>query len=386
MTARREPAGARGHGRRIRVSTVAQPDEAPPALCTLRLCRPGCSARLTQAGVARRDRRRVRPPGRPVHLIAGLAIAIVACGQPVPSSSVPDPSVVPVASVADLPVAELAEAQRLRREFGLRADTDWIRRVAADPQSRDMLGIPLMPDEIADLVARQASVDRILPLVRGYGFAHPEAWAGLEIDQDRAGILVARFSADVDRHRAALRELVGPDALIEVVKVGWSEAALKRFAEAIGDGTEWLRDIPAVEVGFGVDHGLNRVLLEVSSPHPDAVALIRAHYGDPPWLVVRSDGTGKGLLTPGTIVVVARDGAGRPVKGLHCSFTADYGTIYAEGWATDAKGACRASLRSTGYWVELSRGSGDARTIVGLSRAVVRSGTEVRLEVTVNGE
>ena len=124
----------------------------------------------------------------------------------------------------------------------------------------------------------------------------------------------------------------------------------------------------------------------MSSPHPEAVALIREHYGDPEWLVVRSDGSGHELLAPGTAVVFARDGQGRPVAGLACSFRSDFSITYSEGWETDENGACRAELKSTGYWIELSRGIGEAREVLGVGRLVVVAGKEARIDVLIASE
>jgi hypothetical protein len=234
-----------------------------------------------------------------------------------------------------------------------------------------------MPDERADIERRLSAAEQVVPRVTAYGAEHPETWAGLEIDQARGGVIVVRVSAEVERHRSALLDLVGNDAIVEVRKVDWSEAALRGFEERLN--TAWLDEVPAAPTLVGVDLGLNRLVLEVSSPHPDAIAIIGARYGNPPWLVVRSDGTGSHLLRPGTVVVRVRDPEGRPVPGLQCSFKADTGGLRAEGWETDNRGVCRAELPSTGYWV---RAADDATgDILGIGRVVIPEGEEVGVEI-----
>jgi hypothetical protein len=327
-----------------------------------------------------------------------LVIVVASCSLlPPPSPAVSPPPVAPSPELADLTEAEIAKAVWFRETFGLRADIDWIRQVAADPRAKGTLGVPLTPDELAEIQSRQAALDSILPRVIAYGQQHPDVWAGVEIDQDRGGVLVIRVSGDAAAHQATLRNLLGPRPVFEVLDVDWSEAQLRSFIEkikaedlpnaanALESTPPWMRAIPAtrIVVGFHVD--LNKVVMEVSSPRPDAVRLVTEHYGNPPWLVVESDGTGFHLLQSGSIVVTARDPAGQSVQGLNCVFRPDTGWD-SEIATTDKHGECRAQLRSTGYWVELSWGELTSRTVVATDRAVILPGRETKLKVTVTSD
>ncbi|RBY78568.1 hypothetical protein DQ239_08440 [Blastococcus sp. TF02-09] len=83
--------------------------------------------------------------------------------------------------------AESHEIQ-LRSMFGLRADLSYVRAVDADPESTtDQLGIPLTPDEAADIDARSA----LGPTVRALVAAAEDldGYGGIWIDQAAGGVI-----------------------------------------------------------------------------------------------------------------------------------------------------------------------------------------------------
>jgi len=215
-----------------------------------------------------------------------LAIVLVAsCAGPPPE---PEERPVARAPTSDaLAPAALALAQRQRHDLGMRADPEWVMAVAKDPRAEEMLGLLMLPGERAAMRIRLGDGRRIVPRVMDYATKHPGTWAGASVDMERGGVIVVRVSDGLELHTAALRGLIGDEAVVEVELVDWSEAELRRMEQGVD--TTWLDKLPASFRLFGVDLEANRIRLEVSSPDPDAAAKILAHYGDPPWLVVRSE-------------------------------------------------------------------------------------------------
>ena len=197
----------------------------------------------------------------------------------------------------------MKEAIRFRKTFGLRADEAWIRLVAADPDSEEgriEYGVSLTPEEFADLAGRSVAVEAIREPVISYGLAHPDDWAGAYIDQQRDGILVAQFSANIE-HRQALMSGLGPSARLEILPVQYSLKYLKAQAARIHGTEDWFLTIPAYLESYGVDESANRIHLRVSSVDPRVQDIIEEHFGWPGLTKVESDGTGANLLPFGTL-------------------------------------------------------------------------------------
>lgn len=116
--------------------------------------------------------------------IAALATALVAA----PSADA-DPRDAPpaTASTPAAPPPTDAESHeiRLRAQFGLRADLPYVRTVDADPGSdTDRLGIPLTPDEAADIDARSATVSALHAAAQDL-----DRFGGIWIDQAAGGVI-----------------------------------------------------------------------------------------------------------------------------------------------------------------------------------------------------
>ena len=310
---------------------------------------------------------------------AVIMLWVIACASPVtptpsesPSRSVPQGTLAPSAVIA----RELIEARRFRENYGLRADDDWIRQVAADPSSaagKVKYSVPLTPAEVADLDQRALAVDAIKQLVVDYGAAHPADFGGAWIDQPGGGILVAQFSAHVDEHRAALLSRVRPGAPLEVRAVSRSLAYLKAQAERLRGQDAWFRSIPAVLTSYGVDEPANQVFVRISSVNADATRLIEQHFGWQGAVTVESDGTGALLLPHGQLVVTVHDSHGNAVSHLRCVAISDLPGAYeapTNAPTTDARGQCRLELPATGYWIRLERTIG-GRGLVTVERGVV---------------
>lgn len=72
----------------------------------------------------------------------------------------------------------------LRAQFGLRSDLPYVRTVDADPSSTtDRLGIPLTPDEAADIGARSDTARAL-----GTAAQDLDGFGGIWIDQAAGGV------------------------------------------------------------------------------------------------------------------------------------------------------------------------------------------------------
>lgn len=319
--------------------------------------------------------------GRSVLAFVVTATLVVGCdaGPTSESPSVSAPSIRtsdgPTA-VPRLLVHEVADARRFREDYGLRADDEWIRDVAADPTSdRTSFGVPLTTGEVAELNRRTAAADEIKNLVVDYALAHADEYAGAYTDQQRGGIFVAQFSGHVAEHKAALFARVRPGAPLEVREVRWSLEQLEAFASRLQGAGGWFRTIPAYLTGYGPNVPTNRVNVQISSVDPDAAAKIEAHFRWTNEIVeVETDGTGALLLPTGTLRIVARDSGGVPVPGLACVAIPDLDGAYEPRPipmpTTDEIGRCVLRLPATGYWIRLEVGEAPPE-LVAIGRAVV---------------
>lgn len=325
--------------------------------------------------------------------IAVIAVIAVAACSGVAPRGVPLEG--PATAAAEPTLSgEEADAREFRVAMGLRSDLAWIRKVAQDPSSADgklRYDVPLMPDETADLDSRPKRTEDIVEVIEGYGSAHPDEWAGLWIDQSRGASVVAQFTGHIDEHREGIRRQLRPDALFEVRRVRWPLHILRALKDRIttalmGDDGAWYRTIDAFYASGGVDIRANVVSVEISSSNPDAARLVQEHFGATDGrLRVESDGTGTMLHLPakGTLIVIARDAAGRPIAGLDCVLEivaggrVPYGALPA---ATDKAGRCRIETWAVEYDVRLQD---ELIRVVGRGHVVVPPRAQVVLPITV---
>ena len=182
------------------------------------------------------------------------------------------------------------EALEVRERYGLRADVDWIRRVASDPEALvpEQYGIPLLPDELGDLLSRRWPNSLIVQL-REYGAQFPEDFATAYINQKASGAIV-KFKANLDRHRAALAALP-LDGPVVVEKADWSLKELNAFLGQVKDEVPWIESTGAKWVD-PVVYGLeNRVVIRYEGP-AGLENTIERHFGSPGWLEARWEGFG----------------------------------------------------------------------------------------------
>lgn len=304
-----------------------------------------------------------------------LAISLLGCGSTL------QPSVAPpaTASARTEPTAEeLTSALRFRATFGLRSDDSWIRKVFTDPSSDDgqTFGVPLLPDEVARVMAAQASANATATLVAAYGAAVPDDWAGMFVDQQAGGTVVARFTTNVAEHRTALLALLPAGAKVEVRSATWTDAELREFISRVELERGWFptigTDLYTVEIG-GLDN-LGGIDVRFDGPATSASA-IEAHFGDPPWLRAVWNGPGEWTGARGDLEIYTTDAAGRPVPLLGIDLNSEDDRVDVMGgigYGTDEHGhLLRKRLPAVAYLVRAFRGSGDERVQVGEGRVIV---------------
>jgi hypothetical protein len=250
------------------------------------------------------------------------------------------------------PDPSIAAAMEFRTQFGLRADRDWIVKVAADPSaSSTQYGVPLLPDELADLNKRAEETEAIVPIVQAYGEENRDVFGGLYIDQASGGV-VALFTRDVTEHQRALLARLKPGARVVVRQVRWSDAELRALQELITNDRQWLDVIPARLSSAATDTIGNVVELNVSSANPNVARLIIEHYNAAEKLKVNSDGTGALLQPMGRLMGQVVDVQGRPVARVDVEYEPLFnaGAMAGTGHITDADGRFEIGAVVPGKW------------------------------------
>jgi hypothetical protein len=245
------------------------------------------------------------------------AAVLAGCGdgQPAPTvpSAPPSSASPPGASAAPDIEAVIAESVAFRRQFGLRADEAWVRQVASDPNALWSYQVPLTAAEEADLDARAAATEQLAPILEDYGAQHRDEYAGLYIDQERGGVLVVLFTANLQAHGEAISRLVRPGIAIELREAPQSEADLDALMERVS-GDEALPGIGVFVVTASADQAAGVVDIGVSTERGDVQGLITGRYG-PAVRVTVLDPTGAFLKPRGTIVGRLVDAGGRGIQG-----------------------------------------------------------------------
>lgn len=240
--------------------------------------------------------------------LAGLFLAAALSGCGTTSPSVPSTFV-----AVETPSPDEPDAVRFRSAVGLRADAGYVRVVASDPAASSVeFGVPLLPDEIAELEARPRDGDAVRAAIQAYAELHLDEFAGWYLDRDRAGALTTMWTDHLDRHVLAIGALVHPAASVAFRSARFSLASLNALQERISADWDWMRGAGIAPLGVGINEIGNRVELDVSSTDPAAPFTVAAHYAAPlGMLEVRSDGTGAALVPIATVrgIVVTASGA-----------------------------------------------------------------------------
>jgi hypothetical protein len=277
-----------------------------------------------------------------------MALAVGACAEPTPP--IPMPAEEPAEVPAEVPAAEPAmsqsefdEALAVRTMYGLRADATWIRAVAADPASAIGLrefGIPLLPSELEDLQSRRWPHD-LLIRVQDYGRLFPDTYAGARINLEATGIVIS-FTDDIERHTAALANLVEAGEVVTVRSARWSLKELDRFIETVEAEAAWFESM-GLTFKAGRLSTDNWVYAKYRGPI-DLEPIILAHFGDPPWLQVEWDGPLPWEGPRADLHIKVSDSDGQVVTRVRCDHQAVDPMVHASGatlFGTDNDGICR---------------------------------------------
>jgi hypothetical protein len=267
-----------------------------------------------------------------------LAFVAGACGaSPVePSASLAPAPTEPVAPLVALPTlpadpAALAEAGRIRGEWGLNSRADWVATVASSAEAVDSpLGIPLMPDELAQL-EQQFRNDPRSRLI-AYGTAQRAQFGGAYVDNAAGGKFVMLFTGDLERHRRALAGLPGGDA-IDVRQSRFTQAAL---LEVLDEVTDEVRAMSSVQfLSAGLDTRANVISVEVKAPDPQikmalesrfpGMVLVEVHPLPGAWQN-RAEGAGWRLLAAGA----SRMGSVEPYSVQAATTDEQWSSLWAE--------------------------------------------------------
>lgn len=303
-----------------------------------------------------------------------------------PATPFPSP---PIEVLPDDLDPELAQAVRLRREYGMRSDLAYVREVAIDPRATNTdYGVPVYPEEFEETQGRFDASMRIARSLDGYTHGHTDEFGGLYLDEATRTGVVTLWTAHLAEHAAAIRAIVGPDARVAFGQVTYTERDLRTLQDEITKEwrASWLKAIPAEMQGVGVDLHASQVFIELSSANPEAVAIVEAHFGLGDRLHVTSDGTGAALIPAGTVMGTVEPFDRLRGRNLNLAWTSDdpgdcgggdMGFGVGDGGHFELP--CQAGRRT--IILMLDDESGDGSTEVGRTTVTVKGGETVRVTI-----
>ena len=164
----------------------------------------------------------------------------------------------------------------MRADWGLDADEQWVRRLATDPEAiASVLGIPVSREEAADL--EKMFTDDPRSRLMAYGRRNHHQYAGAYVDNEGAGPFVLLFTAELERHRAALEALPG-DHAFDVRGARWTEEELLALLESLVDEFRATQDVQLVSASL--DTIGNVVSVDFMTDDPSFGARLEAeHHG-----------------------------------------------------------------------------------------------------------
>ena len=149
---------------------------------------------------------------------------------------------VTAAEASELDERRFRKEIALRTQLGLADDPAWVRAVLADPNSViRIVGFPILmaPEEAAEWDRRAASESEVRAALDEYAASHSDEWGGWYLIENSPGA-VALVTRSLEEHRAALKALVGTQALpIEVRQVKWTLAELAAFQTEVFADENW---------------------------------------------------------------------------------------------------------------------------------------------------
>lgn len=212
----------------------------------------------------------------------------------------------PIDRAAALSDAEFAEAARFRTDFGFDAGRAHIDTTSVSPESNLTYGIPLTPEEAAEMDRRVAIEQKLAPL--GAFLAGIPEFGGAYIDHHAGHVLVLGFVGDAAPHAAAVQSLLPAGAQFRMRNVEVSERELRRIQRTIDSDRAWLLQTLGVEVfEVPVDYETNSVGVGVTKLSPEIDEALLERYGS----AVRAYISQPGEVTACT----SRDNCGSPLRG-----------------------------------------------------------------------
>jgi hypothetical protein len=262
-----------------------------------------------------------------------------------------------------------------------------LRQIAPHARARSRTDFPLTPEEAAELDARVSNYEEVVPLIEAYGLQYPGDWAGVFVDQQNEGVVVAQFAGNVEFHAAAIARLVSPKSQISVRAVRWTLAGLRSLYDRIDVDKPWLATISTTLIGGGVDIAENAVVLRIFTDNVDAAALISDHFAAHDQLRVEIDSVGPWTGATGSLVISAVTPTGDPISDLDCvPIPSALGAYRGDtAWSTGADGTCRIpNVGATDYVIELrARAEGEDWAVVGRGLVTVPADGEGRVRIVV---
>lgn len=296
-------------------------------------------------------------------LLVLAALTVFGCGATGVGNS---PGSVPLQSAEPSLAVEVSDEEisagvATRKLYGLRADPEWVRAVAADPAAQAgiiQFGIPLTPAEQSDIQGRRWD-ENLLRQAQAYCTSVAEDCSGAYINLKGSGVIVD-IAHNIDRHKQTLRNLVADPNLVEVHGVQWSAAELDNFKQQVTADRAWF-DTIGVEM-MQVDRSINDNFIHVDymAPTDAASQAIEGHFGNPSWLRAEWVGPAPWVGPRADLRIKIRDTKNRPGVGIRCDIQpanaaegVDLGEVV---FATDDDGVCRAEgIPAVAYRVRLFR-------------------------------
>jgi len=216
-----------------------------------------------------------------------------------------------------------------------------------------------MPFELQDLLSRTQARGEAVPIIATYSATTADSYDWY-IDQQRGGIIVARFTQDADVHANVLEQLLPPNTHWEAVNIDPHIVEMEALVAEVQAEQEWFETVGAQLLDVftsPLDGGT--VELSYLSASRAMSQEIRDHFGAPAWLIVERAGGPTWVGPVGDLVVRAIGSGGRPVEGLTC-------TLGGDAVSTNAQGECRfLRLAAFSYRVQVLDGRDEPSRIVG---------------------
>lgn len=316
-------------------------------------------------------------------LVLGQCLAACANGPTPPSA--PSPALISATPPArpTMSPAQTAEWVAFRQQFDLRRDAAWLETVAADPQSANDTGIPLLPSEL-DLIGQAVrSTQPMILALTWYGEQHPDVYGGIKVE---GRTVIITLSDRLAEHTATLTALLGASAPFEVRASRYSLRQLEGYAAEVKSERSWFESIGASFVD--ADPAADRVRVRYRATTDAVEAAIADHFGSPDWLVTRREGPLLWNGPIGSMIIRALDADGRPAEGLDCHWTPVDPAVQDDAMAisTDGNGECRNDyLPATMYRVSVTRyvdGAGNVEVGVGRGSAPADGLGQVTIRVS----